>query len=139
MKSNINKLLISAASVAGVMSFSAFAEGEAPAGGFVAQYGTIIWLVVMLAVFYFLLIRPQKKREKEERQLRNALQPGDDIVTIGGFVGHVINVKDDEVTFETGAAKTRLTVKKWAIQSREGAAAKAPAKEVAEASAEENK
>ena len=48
-------------------------------------------------------------------------EPKDVIVTIGGFTGRILSVKDDEVTFETGAAKTRLTVKKWAIQTREGA------------------
>jgi preprotein translocase subunit YajC len=82
---------------------------------------TMIWLVIMIAIFYFLLIRPQKKKEKADRMMRNALSAGDHIVTIGGFVGRVLSVKDDEVTFETGAAKTRLTVKKWAIQTREGA------------------
>ncbi|MBQ1705701.1 MAG: preprotein translocase subunit YajC [Clostridia bacterium] len=76
-------------------------------------------MVLLLAVFYFMLIRPQKKREKAERELRNNLQNGDKIITIGGFTGRVINIRDDEVTFETGAAKTRLTVKKWAIQTRE--------------------
>ena len=81
---------------------------------------TIIWLVIMVALFYFMLIRPQKKKEKADRQLRASLQAGDKIVTIGGFTGRILSVKDDEVTFETGAAKTRLTVKKWAIQTREG-------------------
>jgi len=81
---------------------------------------TILWLVVMVALFYFMLIRPQKKKEKADRQLRASLQAGDKIVTIGGFTGRILSVKDDEVTFETGAAKTRLTVKKWAIQTREG-------------------
>ncbi len=81
---------------------------------------TIVWLVIMVALFYFMLIRPQKKKEKADRQLRASLQAGDKIVTIGGFTGRVLSVKDDEVTFETGAAKTRLTVKKWAIQTREG-------------------
>ena len=81
---------------------------------------TIVWLVIMVALFYFLLLRPQKKKEKADRQLRASLQAGDKIVTIGGFTGRVLSVKDDEVTFETGAAKTRLTVKKWAIQTREG-------------------
>lgn len=81
---------------------------------------TIVWLVIMVALFYFMLIRPQKKKEKADRQLRASLQAGDTIVTIGGFTGRVLSVKDDEVTFETGAAKTRLTVKKWAIQTREG-------------------
>ena len=83
---------------------------------------TVGMLVVMVAVFYFMIIRPQKKKEKADRQLRASLQPGDTIVTIGGFTGKVLSIKDDEVTFETGAAKTRLTIKKWAIQSREGAA-----------------
>ena len=81
---------------------------------------TIDWLVIMVALFYFMLIRPQKKKEKADRQLRASLQAGDKIVTIGGFTGRILSVKDDEVTFETGAAKTRLTVKKWAIQTREG-------------------
>ena len=81
---------------------------------------TIVWLVIMVALFYFMLIRPQQKKEKADRQLRASLQAGDKIVTIGGFTGRVLSVKDDEVTFETGAAKTRLTVKKWAIQTREG-------------------
>lgn len=82
------------------------------------NYGTWIWLIVMVLVFYFLIIRPQKKREKSERELRNSIQPGDEIVTIGGFVGRVLSVKDDTVTFETGADRTKLTVKKWAIQTR---------------------
>ncbi len=82
------------------------------------DYTMIIWLVVMVLVFYFLIIRPQKKREKQERELRNSIQPGDEIVTIGGFIGRVLSVKDDTVTFETGAARTKLTVKKWAIQTR---------------------
>lgn len=73
----------------------------------------------MLALFYFMLIRPQKKKEKADRILRNSLKPGDMIVTIGGFTGRVLNVKDDIVTFETGAGKTKLTVKKWAIQTKE--------------------
>ena len=90
---------------------------------------TIVWLVIMVALFYFMLIRPQKKKEKADRQLRASLQAGDKIVTIGGFTGRILTVKDDEVTFETGAAKTRLTVKKWAIQTREGPEVEAPVEE----------
>ena len=99
---------------------------------------TIVWLVIMVALFYFMLIRPQKKKEKADRQLRASLQAGDKIVTIGGFTGRVLSVKDDEVTFETGAAKTRLTVKKWAIQTREGPEAEA-VEEPAAAETEESK
>ncbi len=86
-----------------------------------STYFTMIWLVIMIAIFYFLLIRPQKKKEKADRMMRNALAVGDHIVTIGGFVGRVLSVKDDEVTFETGSDRTKMTVKKWAIQSRQSA------------------
>ena len=118
MKSNMKRIAMTAGAFAGLFSIHSFAESGAAAGGFGA-YGTLIWMVLLLAVFYFMLIRPQKKREKAERELRNNLQNGDKIITIGGFTGRVINIRDDEVTFETGAAKTRLTVKKWAIQTRE--------------------
>ncbi len=101
---------------------SLFLEAEAAAettsGSIFSQYSIWIWLAVMAAVFYFLIIRPQKKKEKQDRMLRNSIQPGDEIVTIGGFVGRVLSVKDDVVTFEMGADRTKMTVKKWAIQTR---------------------
>lgn len=140
MKSNFKKITLSAAALAGMMSVSAFAEGETASSGSEAMgmgsYGTIIWLVIMVALFYFMLIRPQKKKDKADRQLRASLQPGDKIITIGGFTGKILSIKDDEVTFETGAAKTRLTVKKWAIQTREGPEVE-PVAEEPEASEEE--
>ena len=83
-------------------------------------YLPYLWIIVMVAMFYFMIIKPQKKKEKEDRKLRSSLAVGDHIVTIGGFTGRVLDVKDDEIVFETGAARTRLTVKKWAIQTREG-------------------
>lgn len=83
------------------------------------DYMTIIWLVAMVAVFYFLLIRPQKKKEKADRMLRNNLKPGDKITTIGGLTGRVLSVKDGEIVFETGADRTKLTIKKWAVQTKE--------------------
>ncbi len=85
------------------------------------DYTMYIWLAAMIALFYFMLIRPQKKKEKADRLLRNSIGPGDRIVTIGGFTGRVLSVKDNEVVFETGADRTKLTVKKWAIQTKEAA------------------
>ena len=120
-----------------IINLYATGTGGAAAMGMGAS-GTIIWLVIMIALFYFMLIRPQKKKEKADRQLRASLQAGDKIVTIGGFTGRILSVKDDEVTFETGAAKTRLTVKKWAIQTREGPEAEAAVEETA-AETEESK
>ena len=77
-----------------------------------------IWVVVIVAA-YFLFIRPQKKRQKEEEELRNGIEIGDDVTTIGGIVGRVISVRDDDETFiiETGSDKTRMRFKKWAIAS----------------------
>ena len=113
------------------------APAEVSAG---ATWGSFaISCILMIAVFYFVGVQPQKKKEKADRQLRASLQPGDTIVTIGGFTGRILTIKDDEVTFETGAAKTRLTVKKWAIQTREGPEVQAPAEEPAETAQEENK
>ena len=77
-----------------------------------------IWVVVIAAA-YFLFIRPQKKRQKAEEELRNSIEIGDDITTIGGIVGRVIAVKEDDetVVIETGSDKTRMRFKKWAIAS----------------------
>ena len=73
-----------------------------------------IWVVVIGAA-YFLFIRPQKKRQKAEEELRNSIEIGDDITTIGGIVGRVIAVRDDDETviIETGSDKTRMRFKKW--------------------------
>lgn len=103
------------------------------------DYTGYIWIVLMLALFYFMLIRPQKKKEKADRILRNSLKPGDLIVTIGGFTGRVLNVKDDIVTFETGADRTKLTIKKWAIQSKESPEEESKAEELPENSSKEDK
>ena len=66
---------------------------------------------------YFLMIRPQKKKQKEEQKMRESLRVGDEVTTIGGVTGIVISVKDDSFVIETGAARTKLTFKKWALQT----------------------
>ena len=89
---------------------------------------TIIMLVVMLGVFYFLLIRPENKRKKEQEQMRSALKNGDQITTIGGITGTVVNVKDDKFVIETGADQVRIEFAKWALSTNETAAAAAKEK-----------
>ena len=88
---------------------------------------TMIMLVVMLAIFYFLLIRPENKRKKEAEQMRSAVKVGDKIITIGGIVGTVVSVKDDKIVIETSADQVRVEFAKWAISSNETAAANAQA------------
>lgn len=79
--------------------------------------GGLIMLVVMFAAMYFLMIRPQKKRQKEEQNMRDSIQIGDEITTIGGIMGRVVTVKDDSIVIETGADRTKLRFQKWAIQT----------------------
>ena len=77
-----------------------------------------VWVVVIAAA-YFLFIRPSKKRQKQEEELRNSIEIGDEVTTIGGIVGLVIAIKDDDETIviETGSDRTRMRFKKWAIAS----------------------
>ena len=74
-------------------------------------------LVLFVGVFYFLMLRPEQKRKKQAAEMRAALKAGDEITTIGGIIGKVVNVKDDFVTFETGEDRVRIKVTKWAISS----------------------
>ena len=107
------------------------------ATGTEGMMSTILMLVMMLGVFYFMLIRPENKRKKEAEQMRSALKVGDEVTTIGGIIGTVINVKDEKFVLETGADQVRIELAKWALSTNETAAAnaKADAKKAEEAKA----
>ncbi len=107
------------------------------ATGTTGMSSMLITLVLMLAVFYFMLIRPENKRKKEAEQMRSSVKNGDKITTIGGIVGTVVNVKEDKLVIETGADQVRIEIAKWAISSNDTAdeAAKAQAKKAQEAKA----
>ncbi len=85
----------------------------------------IIMLVVMVAVFYFMLIRPENKRKKEAEVMRSSVKEGDEVTTIGGIIGTVVNVKEDKFVLETSADRVRVEFAKWAISSNDTAAAAA--------------
>ena len=95
-----------------------------PAGGGMTS---LLMIVAMIAVFYFLMIRPENKRKKEAEQMRSAVKTGDEIITIGGIIGTVVSVKDDKFVMETSADQVRIELAKWAISSNETAAAAAKA------------
>ena len=78
-----------------------------------------IMLVVLMGVFLVVMIVPQKRREKKEKQMRESLQVGDGITTIGGIVGRVVSVKDDTILVETGSDRTKIRFNKWAVQTVE--------------------
>lgn len=79
-------------------------------------YSSLIMIIPMIAVFYFMIILPQKKRDKKTREMLNALNVGENIITIGGVVGKVINIKDDELTIETSIKRTELVIMRWAVK-----------------------
>ena len=98
---------------------------------------TVIMLVLMIAIFYFMLIRPENKKKKEAEQMRSAVRKGDKITTIGGICGTVVDVKESRIVLETGADQVRIELEKWAISTNETAAenAKEEAKKAQEAKA----
>ncbi len=110
---------------------------DAGAGTGATGMSTIIMLVAMIGIFYFLLIRPENKRKKEAEQMRSSVKVGDEITTIGGIVGTVVNVKEDKFVVETGADQVRIEFAKWALSTNEtaAAAAKEEAKKQQEAKA----
>ena len=76
----------------------------------------IILMVVMIAVMYFLMIRPQKKQEKEMQMMINAVKVGDEILTIGGIHGKIKKIKDDNITIVSSTEKTTIEISRWAIK-----------------------
>ena len=90
------------------------ADGAATAGP--ANFlPTIFMLVAMVAIFYFLLYRPQKKQEKEAAAMKNSLEVGDEITTIGGIIGEIVSIKDETCVIETTRDKTKIRILKNAV------------------------
>ena len=91
--------------------------------------GTVFMLIGMFALMYFVMIRPENKRKKEAEQMRAALKVGDEITTIGGITGKVVNIKDDKFVIESGADQVRIEFAKWALSTNDTAAAAAKEKQ----------
>ncbi|MBO5937961.1 MAG: preprotein translocase subunit YajC [Clostridia bacterium] len=80
-------------------------------------FGTIIFMVVIFAAMYFLMIRPQKKQEREVNAMRNNLQVGDEITTIGGIIGKIVSIKEETVMIETGHDRTKIRILRTAVRN----------------------
>lgn len=120
------------------MNFSLLAA--APAGAAGPNASMIFMLVAVFAITYFLMIRPQKKKQKEEQTMRDNLQIGDEITTIGGIIGKIVTVKDDSLIIETGADRNRMKITRWAISQNNTANEKLAAeREAAKEAAEKEK
>ena len=78
---------------------------------------TILMIISMFAIMYFLMIRPEKKRKQKAEEMRNSLKKGDVITTIGGIVGKIVLVSQDTIVIETGEDRVRIEFTKWAVSS----------------------
>lgn len=93
---------------------SSTADGAAN-GGFASLLMTALPLILMVLAMYFFIIRPQKKKEKEEKKMRDNLQVGDEIITIGGIYGRVISLKEDAIVIESKSDHSKMTIARWAM------------------------
>jgi len=78
---------------------------------------SVLYLGAFFAIMYFIIIMPQRKKEKSRKQMQDSIKVGDEIMTIGGIMGKVVNIKDNEITIETGVDKTKIKVFRYAIDS----------------------
>ena len=82
---------------------------------YLVTFGPLVLIVVLM---YFIMIRPQRKKQKEEQKMRNSLRVGDEITTIGGIIGTICAVKENTIVIETGADRVRIEFTKWAVSTK---------------------
>ncbi len=99
-----------------LLSTTSAAAGE---GSWLVILVQLLPILLVVVAMYFILIRPQKKREKETQKMRNNVQVGDEITTSGGIIGRVVSLREDTVVIETGSDRSKIRIKRWAIQSNE--------------------
>ena len=110
---------------------AAQAEGEVAAANPIASMlGMILPLVLMFGIMYFLILRPQRKKDKQVKEMLNNLKAGDRVCTIGGIYGTITGIKDDTVTLAVGRNDTHMVIARWGIRSVEEVAIENDAKEL---------
>ena len=102
-----------------------------------SNWSIFILMPLLFAVMYFTMIRPQKKQQKKEQEIRESTQVGDEITTIGGIIGRVVTVKEDSLVIETGADRNKMKITRWAIQTNNTANEKIQAEREAAKAAKE--
>ena len=85
----------------------------------VSIIGSLLPMIIIFVVFYFLMIRPQRKKDKQVKEMLNNLKKDDRVCTIGGIYGTIVNIKDDTVTLAVGKDNLSMVVARWAIRSVE--------------------
>ena len=119
MNYNLLNLLADAADTAAATADAA-ATTEMSAGATFIYYAVqFVPMILIFVVFYFVLIRPQRKKDKEAKAMLDNLKVGDRICTIGGIYGTIVKIKDDVLTVEVGEQKTPMVFARWAIRNVE--------------------
>ena len=95
------------------------AEQLSGAAAFVSIIGSLLPMILIFVVFYFMLIRPQRKKDKQVKEMLNNLKKDDRVCTIGGIYGTIVNIKDDTITLAVGKDNLSMVVARWAIRSVE--------------------
>ena len=81
------------------------------------QFSSIIMILLMVGIVYFLMIRPEQKRKKQAQEMRNSLKKGDMITSIGGIVGKIVMVNENTIIIETSEDRVRMELTKWAVST----------------------
>ena len=121
MKYALMNLLADAAATTATTDAAAATETMGTGATIIYYAVQFVPMILIFVVFYFLLIRPQKKKDKKVKEMLNALKAGDRICTIGGIYGTIVSIKDDTVTLAVGSAKNQMVMARWAIRSVEDA------------------
>ena len=96
------------------------AAAEMSTGAMIIYYAVqFLPMILIFVIFYFMLIRPQRKKDKEAKQMLDNLKVGDRICTIGGIYGTIVRIKDQVLTIEVGEQKTQMMIARWAVRNVE--------------------
>lgn len=107
-------LLDTASAVASAASGTSSVE-MTPEGGIISMLTMFLPIILMVVVMYFLILRPQRKKEKETQKMRSNMQIGDEVVTIGGIIGRVVSMKEDTIVIETGSDRSKIRILRTAV------------------------
>ena len=103
-------------SILNLAASSTNTSGGSKGGLNIGPWFWVVYIVVIFGAMYFIMIRPQKKKQKKEQELRDNIQIGDEIVTIGGIYGRVIALKDDSIIIESGPDRDKFRIARWSVQ-----------------------
>lgn len=119
MKYALMNLLADAAATAATTDAAAATETMSTGATIIYYAVQFVPMILVFVVFYFLLIRPQRKKDKEAKAMLDNLKVGDRICTIGGIYGTIVRIKDDVLTIEVGEQKTQMVFARWAVRNVE--------------------